>query len=385
MKALDTPEEKPLDSEIRLTLLLQADPEYKDGKDRLSEWKAARLNRVQRWLTTWQRLRQAKGSLPAVLEMPEVNVDVPDGSGASPGDPPEMIRDPILRKQYEDAIAKNNERARAHLLKRDIANLETAFVGSAKRYVMNAYVKPPFDSEEMERTLDQYGVDKETRTAMVSEVQRRIAEKGRTGREDGEGDRRQQRAESSCAPFVELAIGSSVDEKTLSADPKFRAPISMNMTKPTVGDILDVLKTNTGLEITVAAEIPRERLAYWGISYLNVPAWQVMRGLDKAVTEDGCWIKQEKGYELIGRQKPPLDSHAKARAWRFPVLSTVIFGSLLALFIVLLYTAQEKRLIGRTRVAGLEGSGPGPTHHVRTSFREGAGRVRQPIPIRSSG
>jgi hypothetical protein len=94
-----------------------------------------------------------------------------------------------------------------------------------------------------------------------------------------------------------------MDAKMLAQDPALRKPISGDMKMPTIQDMLGVLIAATDLQITVDSTLPRDCLAYGSTSNRNVPAWQVMEHLAKAVTEDGAWYKEEKGYRLSGTLK----------------------------------------------------------------------------------
>jgi hypothetical protein len=127
--ALDAPGDIPIGSELRLLLFLQKDSDYSQGSIRGAEWEKERLIRVNRWLAAWQRFRLAKSKFPLIADAE----------------------------------------------KRDLDFMEPAFIGGAKRYVVNAYCSPPFRTEELEKIMEEYDMGNDVREEIVSEVRKRLS------------------------------------------------------------------------------------------------------------------------------------------------------------------------------------------------------------------
>jgi len=305
VSVIDWPGEKPPEITMKLLLLLQNDPEYSSGMLKGDEWVKERQIRAERWLNVWKRIREQLAALPAPSEPFYFQVDPPAETHLPTGVAPSAIKDPVLRKQYELAIEKNTRIANAFQKKQYLTDQEKLFAGSAKRYLVEAFCKPPFRTDDLDTVLEKYGLDQKIRQTMVDEVRRRSEERITRDAKIAKA------ITASIAPkaperFAVPAPGAYVDAKFLSTDPKLLTPISIKLTRPKLGDLLDLLSSKTGYEITAGGDITRDRLAYWSIHHHNVPAWLVMDQVNEAVTEKGRWVKKEKGYQMVGESKPPL-------------------------------------------------------------------------------
>ena len=82
-------------------------------------------------------------------DMPLLNVAPPDGSGLDSGMDPDQIKDPILKKEYLDAIEKNHVKAENY-------NFQSGLISKREeviQYVVS-YVKRSFSSGEMADVKD---------------------------------------------------------------------------------------------------------------------------------------------------------------------------------------------------------------------------------------
>ncbi len=292
---LDSSSHIPIDSEVRLLLFLQADPKFVEGRMPEMEWEKQRLVRVRRWLTAWQNLRVAKGKLPSVSGLLELNVDPPSGTKqvTYPGMPPELIKDPVLRKEYQDAIAKNKARIDAHNKKIYLERLEESFVRPARRYISQAYCRQPYRLEELEKNLEEFGIAKEDRVALMTELSKCMGAKT-------------EQASKTSKTIAKMQIKELEPAATSPyyADVRVRKKLSFNLPSPKVEDILQKLRLATGVDLVRADDIQNKYWATGSVSYVGVPAWQIMDNLAAYKRVEGRWEKEGTGYRLVRNGNP---------------------------------------------------------------------------------
>jgi hypothetical protein len=87
---------------------------YQRSSDTLEGWLRERREKTQHWLEAWHRLEietDPSYDLNDRRNRPALRVVPPDQTGLPPGAPPNAIKDPKLRRQYEKAIAENQRKA----------------------------------------------------------------------------------------------------------------------------------------------------------------------------------------------------------------------------------------------------------------------------------
>jgi hypothetical protein len=325
--------EKPItiDEEVGLILLLQGDPDNLDGKLIGAAWEKERLIRINRWLSVWQHLRIAKSRLPAVIEQPETRVMPPPGAGKNgetifPGMSPSDVKDPFVRKQYEELIAKNREKIRIYDEKWYLERLDVSFVKPAKRYIINAYSSPPYQTEELEKVLEKSGMDKVTRVEIITEVRRRIA------------DRIAHEAKYPDLPPKAMTKPppDPPGPDAHHADARLRKRVTINVAMPKVDAALEKLREATGVRFTFAG-IQNVQPAVNGIFVNGVPAWEVMDAFAADKKVDGRWEKDGDGYRIVPRGEPlptppvvSADAEANSLLWiivAIVVISVVLLAA----------------------------------------------------------
>jgi hypothetical protein len=173
--ALDFPGEKPAPILADLLLFLQSDFEYSNGQLNGENWIMERRMRAQRWLKVCKLIREQNAALPKPTEFISVNVEAPEGLPSNIA--PSAVKDPILRKKYEEAIAKNSKIADAHREKRDFEIAEESILQRTQCYLTEAFSKPPFRTDELAKALETFQFPKATGLAIIEEVKRREAAK----------------------------------------------------------------------------------------------------------------------------------------------------------------------------------------------------------------
>lgn len=293
-EALDTPGDKPLDCEIKLSLFLQSDPDYANGSLRGTSWSKVRATRATRWLKVWRDLKEALASLPATSVLPQVNVEPPDGANILPGMPAKMIKDPALRKQYEDDIKKNDEVNRLFRLKEDTLQLARLFETPAKHYIIDIYSKPPYNTDELDQLLAGSVLDAATRTAILDEVKRRVAARPDPAL-----------APPQPAPAPVPSPAPSRAPSDWRTDPRLQVPVTLNLREPKVDQVLRELQTATRVDLTRGDDIQNSASAYGSLVTSGVPAWNVMENLANAKRVEGTWVAAGGGYRLVSNGTPP--------------------------------------------------------------------------------
>jgi hypothetical protein len=174
--AIDSPGEKPARVLAQLLLFLQGDFEYSSGELHGDDWAKERRTRAERWLKVCKSIREQNAALPKPTGEIYLNIAPPGGKYPS-GVDPRAIKDPIVRKKYEEALAENSKRHDAHGKKRALEDAEKSAAQRSERYLTETYSKPPFRTDELTKLLETYQFPKASRLTIIAEVQRREAAK----------------------------------------------------------------------------------------------------------------------------------------------------------------------------------------------------------------
>lgn len=171
--ALAKSDEIPLEIELKLLLFLPPDMEYQQG-EREEDWAKQRTTRTRLWLRGWQRLSKEIDPDFDVDDLPKRNIAPPPGAASRAGVAPEHIKDPILRAEYEAAIAENEQKAQKYNWQYKLRRLDQMFSEKAEQSIVRAYSKPPFDLEELRRFLDTYITDEKKRLEILDAVRQNM-------------------------------------------------------------------------------------------------------------------------------------------------------------------------------------------------------------------
>ncbi|HEY7154340.1 MAG TPA: hypothetical protein VH575_10320 [Gemmataceae bacterium] len=328
VSVIDSPNKKSPELTGKLLLLLQGDPEYSRGQLRGERWVEERHTRTKRWLNVWKTIREQFAALPEPSGPFYMNVTPPAETRLPNGVAPSAIKDPVLRKRYEDAIEKNTRNINAYQKKRDFADFEKRFASNATRYVINAYSKPPFQTEELEKTLEGSALDANVRAEIVAETKKRIAA------------RMEREAKQPPPPTMKITEPElPPDAPTHHADPRLRVKVSFDLASPRVDDVLHELRAATKVDLSRADDIQNRYPSHGSLSFRKVPAWQVMDMLAKSKWVEGRWEKEGTGYRLVPNGNPVnvpgamIDRPGKTFFYRRMKLY-LSFGSLVVLVLV---------------------------------------------------
>ena len=156
----------PLEDHVQFVSFLMFDPLVIDE----AAWKTLRQQKTELWLAARRRVQTSVDPAFDFNEPFFLNVAPPAGSGLPAGIAPESVRDPKLRAEYERAIAENSAKTRRfndqYWLKKNAPD----FYQNVERYLVNAYSRPPADSNELERLLARYVDDNGVRARILEQV-----------------------------------------------------------------------------------------------------------------------------------------------------------------------------------------------------------------------
>jgi hypothetical protein len=235
-------------------------------------------------------------------DVPSLNLS-PPGGGYPSGVAPESIKEPEIRKQYEAALKANSDKADKLNRQRALRDLEKSYLRSLEGNVGGAYGWFPVNHDEVRSDFKEFGVPPDVTERVLKKLEERIANK--LAQEEA------LRKAAEPPPFPTIAAGAAVDDEILTRDPRLQGKISINLKRPTVEDVLTLMNANTDLALTVADNIPRDRIVVSSVGFGNSRVYGVMDFLKRSVVVDGAWVKEEKGYRLTGALKPPLKLSVK--------------------------------------------------------------------------
>jgi hypothetical protein len=301
VSVIDSPGEKPPQILGKLCLLLQGDPDYSRGQLRGEAWITERRRRTERWFTVWKSIREQLAALPEPSGPLNINVSPPVETGLPSGVGPEAVKDPALRKRFEEAIEKNTRNGNTYRKKHDLADFEKRFAADAKRNFIETYSKPPFETDELAKNLQEYGVPPSDRDAILKEVKRREVERA---------DRDAHPPATPSGP--QITPLAPPGDSPVHTDPRLRAALSIDLVAPSVDDLLRVLHKATGVELTRADDIQNRSPAFGSLSLRGVQAWKVMDDVAASKRVEGRWEVDGPGYRLVSNGNPvviPEDAH----------------------------------------------------------------------------
>lgn len=110
----------------------------------------ARRREVRLWLKAFARLQEKKDPAFSSEDVPQLNVAPPGGLDS--GIAPESIENPDLRRQYEEALRENAEKAQAYALQETLRDLEPRWEARLSQAVAEAY--PADEDLELRSVLE---------------------------------------------------------------------------------------------------------------------------------------------------------------------------------------------------------------------------------------
>ncbi len=168
------PDNISIKTELDLVSILHEEYTYSKGKRTDQDWATARRKGAEMWFHAWRRLDNAIDEDWDPNDIPQANVSPPKGIGIPgiPGMPPEMIKDPVLRAEYERAIEKNREKIKIRNEQIKLRNVKKMYFRIVKKYLVSTYSIPPYDNTELNKLLKTGIVNDKTRKEFLKTIRK---------------------------------------------------------------------------------------------------------------------------------------------------------------------------------------------------------------------
>jgi len=129
-----------------------------DRSPQLSESKLVRNIKTRLWLHLLDDIDQLRDPHFNFEDRPTMRVLPPYGKPGVPSSigsiDPAAISDPAVRREYEEAIRQNNEKAARRYLQLHLKKQDEQYTSQAVQYLSSIYDKTPEDSRELMMYLD---------------------------------------------------------------------------------------------------------------------------------------------------------------------------------------------------------------------------------------
>jgi hypothetical protein len=122
------------------------------------EWIRLRAEKARLLLRTWKHVVDGIDPTFDVNNPGGVmmNVPPPPGVPGMAGGDPAGVKDPVLRKRWEDAIAENGAKIEGQNRQFYLRDDGMRFIKVAEWSLIDAYSRPPYNTPELKRLLDEY-------------------------------------------------------------------------------------------------------------------------------------------------------------------------------------------------------------------------------------
>jgi len=180
------PDNISIETEFDLVSILHGQYIYMKGERTDEEWASYRRKGAERFFHAWKRLESAIDELWDPNDIAEANVSPPKGIGIPgiPGMSPELIKDPVLRSEYEQAIEKNREKIKIRNEQLKLRNTKNRYRRIVEKYLTSTYAIPPYANEELAKYVNEYIADEKTKARIMSAVTKNMeAQGGKTPKE----------------------------------------------------------------------------------------------------------------------------------------------------------------------------------------------------------
>lgn len=136
--------------------------------------------------------------------------------------------------------------------------------------------------------------------------------------------------------------------EAFKTDPALQVKITIQFKSPKVHEIVERLRVETKLELTLADNINEEKPALATLICHNVPAWMIMENLAKSKIIEGQWERYGNGYRLTSPLPKPVVKTTPSPSNQPPSKATArllwtYFLSLAPVFVVLAIVLFRRR------------------------------------------
>lgn len=167
--------------ETELALVGQVTSDMIPGHTRKTgEWMQHRATDVRARLHAWRRIENA---IDKDWDPNEFGYLVPPTPPPSipwvTSNPPEAIKDPTIRAEYETALKEYSQKVEYHNRQRQLRRTRKRFMAQASGYIVGAYSVLPFDLNQLKSLLDEYNMDPDIARGITDAVKEANEKYGR--------------------------------------------------------------------------------------------------------------------------------------------------------------------------------------------------------------
>ena len=173
--ALQQNEKIPLRTEIGLLLCMLSQAQLTENKISVEMWITQRGEEAKLWFHAWQQLNaEIDPNFDFSKRYPQY-INPPPGYENYPFPvPPDVIKDPKTRADYEAAIKENRQKAANYARQSELRDLKKYFLPFIEKYLVAAYSTEPYDMEELKHNLNLYVKDESFKKRVLAEVDKAI-------------------------------------------------------------------------------------------------------------------------------------------------------------------------------------------------------------------
>lgn len=137
----------------------------------LADWRRAREARLRLHLVMLRTVAKMMDPAFDPKDVPFLNVAPPPGASISAGASPSAIKDPKMRREYEKAIAKNDEKAKYYSMQRELRKFDKAWFAKTVRFISDNYSRDAKDADEIGIAVDGLVSDSDRRKTLKRAVE----------------------------------------------------------------------------------------------------------------------------------------------------------------------------------------------------------------------
>ncbi len=124
--------------------------------DKALEPRERREHLTRLWFSVLNHLDRHRDPNFNYDDVPELSVAPPLGPGmpSISGMDPQSVTDPVLRRDYEEAIERNRQKAERYRFQKQLQKVDRRFSRQLEAYLRSAYSQSPADVQELSHSIE---------------------------------------------------------------------------------------------------------------------------------------------------------------------------------------------------------------------------------------
>jgi len=129
------------------------------GDPEIDQWPLVRKAHAGVWIQTLETVNKLVDQDFDFDDVPKIGI-APTGPYPS-GISPEAIKEPEIRRQYEEDIAKNEKKAQQYAFQYKVLKIQKSLSRDTENHLILAYSAPPEAFDELRNLLESHSIDKD--------------------------------------------------------------------------------------------------------------------------------------------------------------------------------------------------------------------------------